>query len=331
MKNKKLLIITVCVVLAAAFILGVTDTVNFRGGDIGASRGDMLIGMFITRQYLNTFDFDQYFEENMQKALAGGQISDGDLQKYGRVLWATLKEKQQPTVSGDTLIEREYIFEGVDGFRMIYPVDSGEGGPYGYLTADREISDAETSISADDTSETTKLNGVIYFVPKTDDEHFFFNHVYQTADGRVYAVAGDSISFSPENTAGSSMGMTFSGWRNETQYGKTTRETRMEASVQVKIVDKMKKVTVLQFGADNNLLKSEEFLPGQLPETYVPLAETEYIILDTENESEDPDFAHDREIFAKNTGFMYAFTCRDDGICTKQNCEILWPGKTSEQ
>ncbi len=331
MTNKKWLIIAVCAVLAVAFLLGVTDKVNFRSGENVVSSGDSLIGLFITRKYMNGFNIDQYVENNLDKVIAGGEISQDDIMTYGGRVWATLKEKKLPLEDGGVLTELDNVFEGFEGYRIMYPTYSSDGGPYGYINTDDGISNVSTSISATDDSEITKSEGVIYFVPQKDEEEFFFNSVYQTADGRIYAVPGNAIMFTPDNVSGSSMSMRVSGKRSSSENGKLLKEYGVEVSVKVMIVDKMVKVTVLQYGADNNLLKSEEFLPGRLPEEYTPLSETEYIVVDTENESEDPVYAHDRKIFAKSSLFLEAFVCRDDGICTKQHCEILWPGKTSEQ
>ncbi len=333
MKNKKWLIISVCVILLAAFLLGVTGAVSFKD-DGSANRGDRLIGIFITREHMSGFDSDKYFEENIGQVLArgGGEIPEEDILRYGGRVWATLKETQHPTEDGGIMTEQEYVFEGYEGYRIMYPYFMNTEGAYGAVNSDDEISDVQMSIDANDYGEVTKAKGTIYIVrPDKEDVHFFFNPVYQTASGRVYALSGNSVSFSHENASGTSMGMTLSGNETHTENGRETVVNGREINVEVKIVDHMEKISVLQFGADNVVLKSEEFLPGQLPEDYTPLKETEYIIVDTERTADNPDEVHDRQIFSKQSEFMTAFVCRDDGICTKQHCEILWPGKTSEQ
>ena len=67
MKNKIGIIILACV-LVVSFVLGVTGAVTFAKDEStdnadGASK-DRLIGVFITTEYLDLFDFDSYFQDN---------------------------------------------------------------------------------------------------------------------------------------------------------------------------------------------------------------------------------------------------------------------------
>ena len=327
MKNRKRLIPVVCAVLLASFALGATGVISLRGTGDGTA-GSTLIGILVTREYLDTFDSDRYFDENIGSIIksGGGEISRDDRLRYGGRVWATPTSKELPSEDGSTAVtEMDYVFEGISGLRFIYPSMQDENGPRSRINADDGICDVNTHIDANDKGFTTRAEGTIYFVPPTDDEHFFFNPVYQTADGRVYALPGNSVSFTRENTAGTSMGMSFSGILTQTENGREIAVSGTEVSICVKIMDEQKKISVLQFSADNALLKSEEFFPGQLPESMAPLPETDYILVDTETASKEPGYDHDRQVFSRQESFLYAFACGEDGICIKQQCELLWP------
>ena len=56
MKNRKWIIPAVCAVLLASFALGASGVISFGNG--GASAGDTVIGMLVTREYLDRFDSD---------------------------------------------------------------------------------------------------------------------------------------------------------------------------------------------------------------------------------------------------------------------------------
>ena len=50
---------------------------------------DMMIGVFITREYLDLFDFERYLEDNLNTVVnGGGEISPEDSEKYGGRLYA---------------------------------------------------------------------------------------------------------------------------------------------------------------------------------------------------------------------------------------------------
>ena len=326
MKNKKWLI-AACCVLALAFVLGVTGVVRFPAGS-GVSTPDRLIGILVTREYLDTFDSEKYFDENIGKLVSGGGISEADQQRYGR-LWAVRTEKTAPSDDGTHLFtETDFVFEGVDGLRLIYPALHQTEGSYGCTNADTGICDVSINVDATGTGEKVKLEGSVYYVPGKEDVQFFFNPVYQTENGDVYALPGESMSMDPDQPAGASMGFSLSGFQNASEGGKETASSGTEVTVSIRTVHETLKVRALQFSADHRLLKTDEFLPGELPETFAPLPETEYIIRETVVNSEDPDDSAERTLIPKQETFLSAMSCREDGICIPQYCEILWPGSS---
>ena len=86
MKNKKLIIVLACCILAAAFILGVTGVVNLSQG-ITVKNSDRLIGFLITRTSLDQDDnqltqADDYHYPATRVEKPGTIEADGEEEPY---------------------------------------------------------------------------------------------------------------------------------------------------------------------------------------------------------------------------------------------------------
>lgn len=52
---------------------------------------DRLVGIYVTPEYIDTFDFEAYFEDNASQLLSGGggEISAEDAEEYSQRIYAT--------------------------------------------------------------------------------------------------------------------------------------------------------------------------------------------------------------------------------------------------
>ena len=82
--------------------------------------------------------------------------------------------------------------------------------------------------------------------------------------------------------------------------------------------------SVLQFDEDGNIISSEYYVAGDLPFAITTRSDTEYIIVETHMKSRDGKETVTRELFQPDDESLFAFSCRDDGICIKQYCSIVW-------
>lgn len=111
MKTNRIIIIFVCVVLAF-FTLGATDVIHMANAVTGDAEGRM-IGVFVTTEPLDLFDIEGYFNDNAEKILSGGEISESISEKYQDRLYATLVEKSYTNEeTGEIAVIKEYVFEG---------------------------------------------------------------------------------------------------------------------------------------------------------------------------------------------------------------------------
>ncbi len=259
---------------------------------VNASEGSRLIGLLITRE-----DLAGYTDES-------------------GVLLASCEQKGPDD-------EIEYHFGDVNGLRLICFIVSEDNGDGSIISnADDGISAVDFNMSEDGCS--IEMNAAINFVPDQDEALFFYNPVLRTDSGQVFAVPGDFMAVSAAmNPPGSSVGQTVRDERKHTENGSETTDTTT-VSIQIKSVREPIKFRLLQFNTGHELLGSEEYEPGTLPEQIVPLAEADYLLLETvEKDPEGGSFTR-REAIGRDVDYLNTMSCREDGICLCHYHEVLW-------
>ena len=219
--------------------------------------------------------------------------------------------------------ETEYSFEEIGGLRLICFIATDENGEGSVISiADDGISAVDFEMSEDGGS--VNMAAEIRYVPGRDDALFFFNPVLLSLSGQVFAMPGDFMAVSAAmNPPGSCIGQTVRDQRTHTENG---RQITDAVSVDVRILAVRKPLTIrlLQFGRTHELLRSEEFSPGAVPERIIPLAEADYLLLETEEADPDGESFIRRQVFGRDADCMETLSCRDDGICLTHYHEILW-------
>lgn len=325
MKTKKIIIIIVCTVLAA-FVFGVAGIFNLVNTSVDKTTSkDRLIGVLITREYLDLFDSEKFFNDNFNTLAGGGEISESESSKYqGRLYADRVETSHTNDETGETDVGIEYVFEGIDGICYFTPRITDQFGTYWSLGGDDAISDGHTNFNSTDEGESISMEGTIYVSTGGNTGNFFyFNPVYQTPTGEVYAVSGDGDYFGDNSVAGTSMSREIKENQSSTIDDLTT-SSGTEIKVTICYMDKPEKVSILQFGEGNELLSKIEYDPGDFPDTLQVRSGTQYIIVETTTLSQQQIISVTREIYQPEDETLFAFFSRDDGICVKQECEINW-------
>ena len=227
--------------------------------------------------------------------------------------------------------EPEYRFGDVSGLRLICFIASEGSGEDSRIisSVDDGISAVDFDLSED--GSTIKMDAAISFVPNRDEVLFFCNPVLRTDSGQVFAVPGDCMAVSEAiNPPGSSVGQTVRDERKHTENGSEIIDTTT-VNIQIKAVRKPLEIRLLQFSSAHELLKSEAFLPGAVPEQIVPLAEADYLLLETAEEDSDGSSFTRREVIGRDVDFLNTMSCRDDGICLCHYHEVLWDADVPEE
>ena len=328
MKNKIGIIILACV-LVVSFILGVTGAVTFAKDEPtensdGASK-DRLIGVFITTEYLDLFDFESYFQDNANKVMSGSEISSSDSAPYQGKLYAILVDDPYTNPeTGETITTKEFVFDGIEGISYFCAKHTDESGmQYWGTGGDDAISDAHTGLHSTDAGDSIDLKGTIYVSTSKGSNVFYYNPVYQTATGEVYLMSGQGMSHGGELATGMSSSHTLKEEQTITIDGKNeTISSNIEVSTC--FMDTPLSTTILQYDEDGNIVAKENYAAGNLPFKITTSSDTEYIIVETHMKSIDGKETVARELFQQDDKSLYAFSCREDGICIKQYCSIAW-------
>ena len=219
---------------------------------------DKLIGVFVTTEYVDTFDFERYFEDNIGDIMNGGEVViEGDEQNsYQNRIYATIVEEvSTDEVSGEKITHQSYKFKDLEGMGYYAPLMYQEevSNTYVAIESDGGICDAKSHITGTDAGDMIELEGTIYLCPNEEDRvEIYCNPVYQCADGRVYLVSGSSMSFS-----GGGEGATMS---HKVEDKVTVKENGEEKTyvnsveIHVKTTYAPEKIVVMQMDASGNKL-----------------------------------------------------------------------------
>lgn len=279
---------------------------------------DRLIGAFITDEFVDLFDFESYISDNAASLSGGGNvISVAGSAKYAEALWA--KEKAVTLKGDDPADDEEYLeycFPGVEGMRCFTAtrVDPETGDEYVGVDTDDGISDVDAHMIDTDAEDAIELSGTVYVAPAVrGSSTFFINPVYQTPDGRVYLVSGNGIS-SDASAEGGAFSQTIEEKTDVAENGKS-RQRRTKITVTIQYMQAPESIAIIEMDGEDRVLARNEFSSADAFETGA-----EYLIVETTA----ADGSVSRELFDRNDGWIYAFVCREDGVCIKKATEIIW-------
>lgn len=309
MKNRKWITAILLIVLAAiAFGIGFSGFFELAKPAETENTQDLLVGVFITKEYLDLFDVDSYFEDHISEILKDGNIPEEDANAYRQRLYAS----ETVDSNHDTP-----TFAGIEGISVFCAYAQDENGGYWISSGDDACSDGKMALTETEELERIEMSKTIYVSTKTDWKTFYVNPMYQTSDGRVYILSGNGMFYdSPVS------GMSFSQTMNESKETAVNGEKKtFEADIRItfQFMDSPTSATILQFDKDSRIIAQDTYASNALPMTVKPLDETEYIIVETTSAA-----GTTRELFTPQDGFAYAFLQREDGICIKQYIEINW-------
>jgi len=220
-------------------------------------------------------------------------------------------------VEGDDRVRYEFP-EGLGLSCFCYYVFSDEEGEtYRADTTDPELKDCHRHTHVSDGT-TNTLEVTLYATDDTDVS-VHMNPVYQTPEGAVYA-----------------LGTAPGGWDAGSMYGcsKTlTQETKIQMGEEtvnggtVKLTIERavlpEKYVILEMSGDNTVLKTTEFAPDAMPESYIPGPDAAYILLEATGEETV------RTVYspADESAVMDTFYPGSYGLCIKGYTRIEWEGE----
>ena len=316
MKTKIAVIIFACILLLS-FTLGAAGNLPLAQDEVIRSGNDRLIGVLITTESLDLFDFEGYLRDHPDQLLGGGEISGSDKSAYENRLYATLVN--DPLSGG----RPQYKFEGIDGICFFCASYTDTAGTYTGVSGDEAVSDGHTSIRSTDAGDDLSLEGTIYISTSGGPPLFYTNPVYQTASGEVYAVSGQGTSYGGSVTSGISGSHALNETQTVTVDGES-KTVRSDITMTFAYKDPPTRIRIVQMDAGHNAVSSQEFAPDHLPDTLTTEPDTAYLLVETYATAPDGTETVTRELLQPEEDTLSAFSCREDGICVKQQCSLQW-------
>ena len=234
--------LAIALIFAIALMLPGCSLLREEGEPADADR---LVGVYITENYIDSFDFEAYVQDNASSLSGGGEISREDAAKYTRRIYAEITDgKTSFPIEGIAFIAARYEKDG----------ESCTGSDYG-----DKLADVHLSINVSDDMETTVLTGKLFADSGAGHMSAYCNPVYQQADGRVYLVPGEGMSANMGSMTHSLSESCESAKKGERGYG-------MDITLEVEGRRTSEKLAVLLYSAEGALLSRTEYAPEEMPE-----------------------------------------------------------------
>ena len=247
---------------------------------------DRLVGIYVTPEYIDTFDFEAYFEDNASQLLSGGgdEISAEDAEEYSQRIYATNNGGREGELEfpiwGVPLVCARYG-EGEESYVAGTSSPCLEGGSFNMKYADE--------------LESCTLSGTIY-CPAGENVQAYCNPVYQQADGRLYLTSGQGMSSDGAGT----MSFTLS---NETAGPEGERGWAVDITLDITPKYPTERVCVLLYGEDGELLGREEFAPEAAPEK-IPAGDAAYAVVEDHTRDDSGEKAVERLFIQPGESFL---------------------------
>ena len=217
------------------------------------TQADMLVGVMLTPKPLDLFDWEGYVGDHIGQS--GGEVSAADAADYAQRLYATQVD------------EGRWQFEGIEGFAFFAASYESASGTVSTVQNDG-LADGSYAVHERDDGSDCDISATLYVRPETPFA-WYFNPVYQTADGEIYLTAGQGMSFAGDNRPGMSASQTFSDSRTYTgPDGQRTDSTSCEVTVEIRALPEQ--FRLFWMDAENRILRQESWAADALPEAINP-------------------------------------------------------------
>lgn len=317
MKNKYLILISIAVFIAA-FVLGLTKTVDLSAKNAEQNTTqDKLIGIMVTKESLQLFDFESYFNDHAADIIKGNNYIT-DTAGYNNRIYAQLTETAAiDEATGETVYSKEYIFPDIQGWYLYCATVYDEQSSYVTNIAGDGLCDVKSSNHYKDNGEERTMEATLYTVHGSDLYTVYMNPIYQTENGEVYLTDGTGIGGTGGLTKTITETVTIKTDDEEQTYTGTFILHREE-------IDTPKSVTLTQMDKNNVLLQEDTYIAGQMPEAISPNAETAYVLVTTQSTDINGNMVEHRSLLQPSDAHLESFTVSKNGVCEKQYTEIHW-------
>ena len=270
---------------------------------------DRLMGVYITRNYIDLFDMDSYLQENLDKIIAqNGKLELPAMENEGK-LYAELTVDTYPYSEGEGYT---YAFPELDGIMLAhFRMSSGEDA-YTATAVGEGICDIHSRVGGEDAG----ISGTIWMAKDSGEAIFYLNPVYQTADGQVYLVPGSGIHFS--SGVGGRATQTMEERYTVTVNGETVEE-HFAVEVSIDMAEPTQTVTVIQMNGKDLEVCRTTYQADALPDELTPEDGTAYLIVQSNTKT-----GTQRQICQPSDNHTEVFILLDQQICIRKYIYVNW-------
>lgn len=295
-----------------------------RPEDEAGNGEDKLVGVFITTEYLDLFDFEGYFNDHANQLVGGGDVVVEDTAGYQGRIYATLETVTTYDEDGAAYEHKEFVFEGLEGYACFACyIPDGESG-YQSSTVGEGFGGVNTHYISGDDGSGIELEGTLYICPQ-EEVCYYFNPVYQIADHQVYLTSGSGFMMGGMESEGGAYTQT-----QEQKLTLTVEGEREEYSAKVtcgiEVRYPTQELTVLEMNEAGEILARHSFTPGQFPEGLELGKDCAYLIVEHHKVDHQGQIVVSRELLERDAGTVGTYYLREgDSVLTGDWLNLLWP------
>ena len=270
---------------------------------------DRMVGVLITRDYLDLFDMEAYLEDNLN--ITGGDIViDGDTSAYEGRIYASFVPKTLYGENGETMDDEDLLFSDLEGIHYVAARMKDNGEYYNRVYSSDGLLNGQASYHSTDFKDSVTLEGEIWLVQGTGDLMAYINPVYQDDDGNFYVTPGQGFHSSGDSGTGSMFTQTMEDSSTVTK-GSMITTVSNSITISIGIKPKPLQYRLLQMREDNTILSSADYTPGEMPQDITVPADAAYLLLETHQQNSDtirtiinPDEDHISTLYAGEDGYL---------------------------
>lgn len=323
MRNRGM-VLAVAGILLLAFALGATGVVDLSGtGEALSDAPDRMIGVLLTKDYLDLFDVGALLQDLPGSLNAGReQIIKDSTQNQGR-LFASLRSEEHPTQDGGTQSQDTYEFEGVNGLALYFMEIQMDGEPRWTNRIDPAFSQAKTGLGDQENKTEISLEGTLWLTDDGGVTALMINPVYQMPTGEVYAVSGSGMDFSGNMGEVLAISTKLESSLTEQKEGEE-RAFSTTVEVHFRSMKPPQRYELLQLDRDSTVISRLSYTPQDMPEDISLQKDTAYLILERFSDQQNPQEQPLRILYQREDAILNYFTAREDGFCVGHDANILW-------
>lgn len=199
-------------------------------------------------------------------------------------------------------------FPGSDGMNFFYALIGSESDNslYRAIFSDEKIFNGNFQFLGEE----ILIEGEIYFLASSD-KVFYINNVYQTIDGKIYAVSPEmGVKPSSFGKTNSYVEFSYSKSEEDSKSDSGSQETTLNVCVDINIIpmDDIEKYVFLYMDTEDEVLDTLEVFRNSQTENLTINSDVEYIIVQTHHVDSSGEVYISREILEKNqTGYTTKF------------------------